>query len=84
MKARNEWWVFRVLAPATLGAAHEHLRGIVEKRYHAINGDICEAVDCFDTGDDESDQQHARELALAEHERTGMVHKVVLTTELVD
>lgn len=61
------------------------LEGLGTGRYVALSGDICEPVECYEVkpGDDlERAQNKASERAIAEHKRTGAVHKVVLSADV--
>lgn len=86
-----EWWVMRVIveggadlmAPAwaKLSRARtiEVLQLIRDGEYVTVNNDVCQPIEVFDGL---GAQESATRRALREHERSGVVHKVVLNADL--
>lgn len=65
-----EWWVLRVIAPQA------ELTAMMRADLECVGGELCEPVDCYGS------QEAATERAIQEHQRTGSVHKVVLSVAI--
>lgn len=58
--------------------------GVATGAYQVVNGDVVEPIECFEDADVERAQRLAQERAVAEHTRTGCVHKVVMNADIND
>lgn len=81
----TELWVMRVVKTARQPLAPGDVAAIAEGRYHVVNGDVVEPVECTEVaggGDLERAQRVSQERAMTLAARTGCVHKVVLSADL--
>lgn len=64
-----EYWVLKVLDPASI----TQLTPAMISELEMVGGELCEPIDSY------REQDVARLRAIAEHQRTGRVHKVVMS-----
>jgi len=67
-----QFWVLKVLGPGDL----EVLTPATSSELEYVGGELCEPIDSYRS------QESAMQRALAEHRRTGRVHKVVASIPL--
>lgn len=67
MRAPQEWWVLRVIDPQA------ELTPMMLADLECVSGELCEPIECCGS------EEAAIERAMVEHQRTGKIHKVVLS-----
>lgn len=70
------FWVMKVLGPATMATDRRYAKLVLSGDLAVVTGELCEPIVEFD------EQEPAVARATLEHERTGVVHKVVLSADL--
>ncbi len=70
------FWVMKVLGPAALATDRRYAKLVLSGDLAVVTDELCEPIVEFD------DQEPAMIRATIEHERTGAVHKVVLSADL--
>lgn len=70
------FWVMKIIGPAALATDRRYARLVLSGDLSVVTDELCEPIVEFD------DQEPAMTRATLEHERTGIVHKVVLSADL--
>lgn len=71
-----DYWVLRVLGEDSLALRREYARLVLAGDLCVVSGELCEPIVAF------KHEETAKERAVLEHQRTGKVHRVVLTLSL--
>lgn len=69
-----EYWVLKVLPPERVKV----LTAAMISELECVNGELCEPIDAYGS------EAEARARALAEHRRTGAVHKVTMSVPVAE
>lgn len=70
------FWVMKVIGPAELARQPRYAQLVLSGDLSVVTDELCEPIVEFD------DQEPAMVRAALEHQRTGVVHKVVLSADL--